>query len=76
MEHGFADDFDGGEAGVLGGADAVADALETIGDAGDAGEDGGVDGVHADGDAVEAGSAQRAGTCGAREVVAGREWGE
>jgi hypothetical protein len=48
-------DLDGAEAGVLGGADAVADTLEAARNARDAGEGVWIDGVHAHGNAGEAG---------------------
>ena len=64
-------DLDGAEAGVLGGADAVEDALEAAGNAGDAGEGFGVDRVHADGDAGEAGVFERRGEVCEQMAVGG-----
>ena len=54
-------DLDRAQAGSLRGADAGEHALVAARHAGDAGEDLGVDRVHADGDAVQAGSLQRLG---------------
>ncbi len=70
-------DLDGAESGVLGGVDAVEDALEAVGDAGYSVKGFGVDGVHADGDAGEAGVFEGLREAGEVEAVGGEgdvEW--
>ena len=64
-------DFDGAEAGDLGGADAGEDGGVAAGDARDALEGGLIDGVHADGDAVESAGLEDGGEVGEEVSVGG-----
>ena len=63
-------DLDRAESGRLGGADAADDCFEAAGDAGDTFKSSPIDGVHADGDAVQAGGGEGGGE-GFEEMAVG-----